>query len=295
MQRRPRSLVLFAAALAMAVQVLANAAYDGFALTFPQYNTGSGFNGAWRQGGFNVFAAGYTSSEGSLSFGGLATGGGKVSSGAFSAINGAIRDLAQPLGADNTTAYLSFLLRPQGTLNAGIFGGFFGVTLSGSLGNELFVGKPGAGALEEYVLENRGGFGQVTSGAPTVQGQTAFLVVRADFMPGNDIFTLYVNPAPGAAEPAAGAVKTDLNLGSVARAGIYSTGAFSVDEVRIGATYAEVTPKSPFDGTPGAANCHGKTVSALARQHGGLANAASALGYPAVSALQDAIAGFCGS
>jgi hypothetical protein len=48
-----------------------------------------------------------------------------------------------------------------------------------------------------------------------------------------------------------------------------------------------------FAGTPGKANCHGKSVSALAKQYGGLNNAAAALGYPSVSALQDAILAHC--
>jgi hypothetical protein len=135
-----------------------------------------------------------------------------------------VRNLAQPLGADNTTVYLSFLIRPQGTLNGGVFNGFFGVTLNGSFGQELFTGKPGVGAVEKYVIENRGGAGQVASGTPTVVGQTALLVVRADFLPGNDSFTLYTNPTPGGVEPTGGIVKTDLNLGVVSRLGIYSTG-----------------------------------------------------------------------
>ena len=48
-----------------------------------------------------------------------------------------------------------------------------------------------------------------------------------------------------------------------------------------------------FAGTPGAANCHGQSVSALARKYGGLNGAATALGYPDVSALQSAIMAFC--
>ncbi len=48
-----------------------------------------------------------------------------------------------------------------------------------------------------------------------------------------------------------------------------------------------------FAGTPGKANCHGKCVSALARQYGGLNNAAEALGYSGVSSLQDAILAYC--
>jgi hypothetical protein len=48
-----------------------------------------------------------------------------------------------------------------------------------------------------------------------------------------------------------------------------------------------------FAATPGKANCHGQSVSALARQYGGLNSAAAALGYSSVSALQNAIMAFC--
>lgn len=281
--------------LTIAIQPLAAQVYESFQLTFPAYNTGTGLSGAWQLGGFNAFSARYTASADSLVFRGLATSGGRIAGAAFPSINGATRNLTQPLGADNTTAYLSVLLRPQGTLNAGVFNGFFGITLAGGPANELFVGKPGGGAVEEWVIEHRGGFGQVSSGVPTVVGQTAFLVVRADFLSGNDLFTLYANPSPGEPEPTSGVVKADLNLGAVTRLGIYSTGAFSVDEIRIGASYADVTPRSPFAGTPGAPNCHGQSMAALAKQHGGVPAAAAALGFPSVADVHAAVAAYCGS
>ncbi len=49
-----------------------------------------------------------------------------------------------------------------------------------------------------------------------------------------------------------------------------------------------------FAGQPGKANCHGNSVSALAKEFGGIDAAASALGYPSVKALQAAISLFCG-
>jgi hypothetical protein len=52
-----------------------------------------------------------------------------------------------------------------------------------------------------------------------------------------------------------------------------------------------LTPE--FAGTPGAANCHGKSVSALAQQFGGLPAAATALRFANVVALQTAISVFC--
>ena len=267
--------------------------YEGFSLTFPVYNTGTGLSGAWSQGGFNAFASNYGASGSSLSYLGLPTSGGSVSGVASLEINGAIRHLAQPLGADNTTVYVSVLLQPQGTLNAGILSGYFGITLNGSLGNDLFIGKPGGGAEGQYVVETRGGSGQVSSGVSAVIGHTALLVLKAQFLPGTDLFTLYTNPTPGAPEPTSGVTKSDLNLGTVSILGIYSTGGFAVDEIRIGTTYADVVPSPAFAGTPGHANCHAASVSALSTTYGGMANAASALGYATVADLQTAIDNFC--
>jgi hypothetical protein len=52
-------------------------------------------------------------------------------------------------------------------------------------------------------------------------------------------------------------------------------------------------PAPRFAGTPGKAYCHGKSVSALAKQYGGLNGAAAALGFASVNALQNAIMAFC--
>ena len=227
-------------------------ALESFIPSFPIYaNGGSGFAGPWQQGGFNAFASGYVPLDRSLCQARLRSDGGSVSGAAFPTINGAIRDLAQPLGFG--TVYMSFLIQPQGTLHEGIFNGFFGLTLNGSLGNDLFIGKPGGGAMAQYVLEHRGGFGQVPSSGATTTGRTTLLVLKAEFLPGNDVFTLYVDPAVGKVEPTRGAVKADLDLGTVARRGIYSTGAFAVDEIRIATTYAEVLPTGDTSrsGAPG--------------------------------------------
>jgi hypothetical protein len=231
-------------ALAIQPALAAPVAEDDFTPSFPIYaNGGSGFSGPWTQGGFNAFASGYSARAGSLCYRRLDVGGGSVSGEAFTAINGAVRNLAQPLGTPNSTVYVSFLLRPEGTLNDGIFNGFFGLTLNGSLGNDLFIGKPGGGAPEQFVIENRGGAGQAASGVHAVVGKTALLVVKAQFLAGNDVFTLYVNPRPGHPEPVTGnAVKSDVDLGTVSKIGIYSTGAFGIDEIRIGSTFADVTP-----------------------------------------------------
>jgi hypothetical protein len=49
----------------------------------------------------------------------------------------------------------------------------------------------------------------------------------------------------------------------------------------------------PDAGTAGQANCHGQTISALAKQFGGLDAAASTLGFSSVQALQDSFTAFC--
>jgi len=50
----------------------------------------------------------------------------------------------------------------------------------------------------------------------------------------------------------------------------------------------------PNAGIPRQANCHGQTVSALAGQFGGMSDAAEALGFSSVAALQEGIGQFCG-
>ncbi len=58
-------------------------------------------------------------------------------------------------------------------------------------------------------------------------------------------------------------------------------------------TYSLTGDTIPAAGTPGRPNCHGKTVSAVARQFGGVASAASVLGFSSVSDLQDGLKVYC--
>ena len=158
------------------------------------------------------------------------------------AISGIVRNFASPLGAAGTTRYVSFLMRPEGTLNTGAFNGFFGLYLNASTGNDMFIGKPGNGPLNQFTLETRGGTMQAASGVNINAQQTYLLVVRADFTASNDRFTLYANPSVGSAEPALGTVKNDSDVGAVGGVTLYSTGAYSLDEIRVGTTFADVTP-----------------------------------------------------
>jgi len=49
----------------------------------------------------------------------------------------------------------------------------------------------------------------------------------------------------------------------------------------------------PDAGTPGQPNCHGQTISAMAHEFGGIAQAALRLGYFSVDALQEGVSVFC--
>ena len=60
-------------------------------------------------------------------------------------------------------------------------------------------------------------------------------------------------------------------------------------------TVFKLTLPAQFAGIPGKANCHGQSISFLAKTYGGVAAAATALGYPSVQALQDAVTSYCGS
>jgi hypothetical protein len=212
-----------------------------------------GFSSPWAPGGFNAsISNNYDLATPSLSFGSLLTNGGRTASLPTTAIAGLTRNLSSPLGTPGTIQYLSFLLRPEGTLNAGAFNGFFGLNLESPTEPELFIGKPGDGAIGNYVIEDRGGAGQSVSNFLAAPGQTVLLVLKAEFNPGgaaNDRFSLYVNPTPGGPEPgSASAFKNDSNLGTVSGLTLYSTGAFSIDELRVGDTFADVTPVVPEPG-----------------------------------------------
>jgi hypothetical protein len=62
-----------------------------------------------------------------------------------------------------------------------------------------------------------------------------------EFQSGADRCTLYVDPVPGQPEPANGVVKDDLDLLSD-QVFLYSRAAWSVDELRLGTTWEDVTP-----------------------------------------------------
>lgn len=235
------SIGVWAVAVGMCrAQGLAYEGFDGLRTGAPiaGSNGGSGFGGAWYDAGQESV---HLYAEESLSYYTLAVEGGRLTAGSVtSPIAWVQRSLAAPLGYVGSTVYVSFLLRPEGRLHAGGFNGFFGLYLN--TGVNLFLGKPGGGAVAEYVMEDVGGTNQHSTQEPVLIDQTAFLVLKIEFGTSEDVFTLYVNPPPVPVEPAGGVVRTDHPVSQIDGLTVYSTGAFSLDEIRVGWTYADVAP-----------------------------------------------------
>ena len=74
-------------------------------------------------------------------------------------------------------------------------------------------------------------------------GTTVLLVLHAQFQAGNDIFELFVDPVPGIAEPlVADATMANFDLAQPDFLYINNPGGWTMDEIRLGPTFAAVTP-----------------------------------------------------
>jgi hypothetical protein len=208
---------------------------------------GIGFSGPWNTGNGNALPAApgaRTIQPGTLGFG---TTGNHV----FIDTGGENdRNLASSLGTPGTTDYFSFTLMPDSAIDPNTSAGLI---LGGST-TRVFFGKPSVGANTDYTIEIAGGANQQDSGVPAVQDVPVFLVVQAEFESGDGtILDLYVNPTPGAPQPAvANATLSDVDIGSLTYLGVNSFGPVStplvtgmdssLGEIRIGTTFADVTP-----------------------------------------------------
>jgi hypothetical protein len=204
-------------------------------------NGGTGFILPWELGGFNARSAdNFKVLTNSIPGASVRTTGGCVTSAPTAAISGLHRyleDTLLPLPVGTSVWYISILFRPSEPLGKGAFNGFFGLTLD----DETFIGKPGDGAVNEWVIEGRGGENQVASGKRLAAGRTDVLVVRVDYNRPRRL-SLWVNPAGRTTEPAKPDAVHEGLPSSIGRIGLYSTGGFMADELRVGRTYADVVP-----------------------------------------------------
>jgi hypothetical protein len=195
----------------------------------------------------------------SLSYTGLeASAGNRVS------ISGSVtEDINKPISVTGTSIYFSFLLNVTDLSNMNASGSYFIHLGANNSTNvfQIFIPRVHI-ALGTNPNQFKLGILNTTGGAaaqPTFVTQefnlntTYFVVVKASATNVGDPITasLWVNPIPGAAEPAAGVISTGGTSGWPSNPPIaiclrQSTGigTMEIDEIRVGTTWASVTPGS---------------------------------------------------
>ncbi|MEY5000175.1 MAG: hypothetical protein RLZZ211_211 [Bacteroidota bacterium] len=195
----------------------------------------------------------------SLSYTGL-----EASTGNRVSISGSVaEDINKPISVTGTTIYFSFLMNVTDLSNMNATGSYFIHLGANNSTNvfQIFIPRlhialgANPNQYKLGILNTTGG----TTAQPTFMSQefnpntTYFVVVKASATNVGDPITasLWVNPIPGAAEPAAGVISTGGTSGWPSNPPIaiclrQSTGigTLEVDEIRVGTTWASVTPSS---------------------------------------------------
>jgi hypothetical protein len=193
----------------------------------------------------------------SLSFSGL-----EASSGNRVSISGSVaEDINKPIAVTGTSIYFSFLMNVTDLSNMNASGSYFIHLGANNSTNvfQIFIPRlhialgTNPNQFKLGILNTTGG----TTAQPTFITQefnpntTYFVVVKASAANVGDPITasLWVNPIPGAAEPAAGVISTGGTSGWPSNPPIaiclrQSTGigTMEIDEIRVGTTWASVTP-----------------------------------------------------
>lgn len=202
---------------------------------------GQGFEKSWVVGGFGVSDANdLIIGEGSLTYPGIVSSGNRLVCRTDNQ-QGLMREFGPFFKTTKGVRYLSFLLRPEGPPTSPAGPLYYGIVLSYGPDFELSFGKPGGGFVDQYVSERRGGSMQQSTGVAAKIGETALIVIRADFS-NSEIgdYKLYVNP--GATEPTKGIV-IGMHDARIPRLIIYTQGKFSLDEIRVTERYEDAVPQ----------------------------------------------------
>lgn len=197
---------------------------------------GTGFGGDFSGAG-NVVSPG-------LTFPGLQTSGNRFDTAGDNA--GAFRDLAAPIGTDAGTIFVGFLAAATGAAAPDYAGvSFFS---GGQSTEELFLGKPFQAPNFGFDVSGAPG-GALNSAAAPVSTSPSLLVYRLTFTPSGDTIDFFANPTPGAPLPATPtltfAIPEDTFADTFTSIRLQSgLGAmpFSFDELRGGASFADVAP-----------------------------------------------------
>lgn len=166
---------------------------------------------------------------------------------------------ARAFGSDLRTVsgtsevWISFAITRTASATSGSYGGLVigNEGGAGSTSGRLFIGDSGAvsPAPDTWSLERAGGGTLGVSNHVIASNPTALLVVRIQFQVGPDVVQLYVNRQPGGGTPISNdAFLSNLDInpsnGAVTDFGVWygGDGGYQIDEIRIGVTYADVTP-----------------------------------------------------
>ncbi len=242
---------------------------NAFAQAFESFNfTGSANANGWTthsvtagQEGQLVALTTPSQSGNSLSYNGLAA----SSANRMALVAGsstATEDINKPFTTTLPTGYFSFLLNVTNTTGLTAGGAYF-IGFGGTAGANVTVYFPrlfiklGAtpNTFQLGILNTSGGVGAVATYLPTeyTPGTTIFVVAKASAPAVAGVITasLWVNPVPGAAEPAAGVINAGgtspwpaNGIQSVYLRQAAGTGNYEIDEIRAGETWASVTPGS---------------------------------------------------
>jgi hypothetical protein len=211
--------------------------YEGFDYTPGQQldllNGGTNFANAWQ-----AAKPVYTIQNGSLSYEDLATSG---NSATFSESNLAGSEasravLGKGLGNDGTTSWVSFLMDPGALTTGGLMEFTIEGMNVGMTGQNKGLYAVGAGtALESSTI-------------PIVADQTVFVAIKMQFNSdpkGMDTATVFFDPTPGLAAPDVTGLAWTENFSSSITDLFFDAAdgqSYSFDEIRIGNTYADVSP-----------------------------------------------------
>ena len=143
------------------------------------------------------------------------------------------------IGADGKTIYVSFLMQPDGTTYFYEFEFHRGNV--GDSGRIAGIGNDVNGGVNVNLRAPNDTQTLIGAGDTAVN----FYVVRIDFKAGNDDVRVYRNPALGT-EPATPTLTklaaADMSFDGLAFASWLNSRMVAIDEIRIGETYADVTP-----------------------------------------------------
>lgn len=126
----------------------------------------------------------YTISEGSLVNDKIKSIGNRVSAEATAEISGIGIDLPDTVSfAPGDNVYISFLIRPEGVIGEGVWGGYFSFGAKPLAGKGILFGKPGDSSApddKKFAIDKQGGPIIRTSGVEVEVGKTSHVVVRLE-------------------------------------------------------------------------------------------------------------------